>query len=283
MAVYKPVNITFAYDNLVFDATTITPSTEVPTMPASNLRLQERGAFWRTTDHTSESIILDFTTAKTFKYLALVDHNLTDAATIRIQGNATDSWGSSSYDETFHVDVDSATLTGYTVPVGKIDAPLGFFLNGDGTNYPSYRYVKITFADSGSPGNPDGYIQIGVLWLSDYLESERNYVYGAQDFFIDPSTVTQSAGGQDWPNEETMYMKISFTIGVLSDHARYYHFQQFFFAVRKTRFWILNLQPGTAFGRVALCAYGRFDADTQFTHAFYNNNAAGGLTFKEVL
>lgn len=282
MAVYKPTNITFAYDNLVYDATTITPSTEVPTMPASNLRLQERGAFWRSTDHTSETIKLTFSAAKLFKLLALVDHNLSATATIRVQANTSDSFGGSTpFDETFHVDADIAACTGYAAPVGKTTVPLSFLLNYDtGDAFPNYRYVLITFAD---PDNTDGYIQIGVLWLSDYLESERQYKYGAGDMLVDPSTVGQSMGGQDWPDEETMYMQLSFTIGRLTDHFKYYHFQQFFYAVRKTRFFILLLIPNTAIGRLTAAAYGRFTENTKFSHAFYDGHDLDGLEFKEVL
>lgn len=509
MTVAYPSNITFAYDNVVFDADTITPSTEVPTMPAENLRLQERGAFWRTTGQDSETILLTLAGAKPFNLLALIDHNLSLNATVRVQANSADSWGSSPVDETFYVGADMAAAKGYVAPDGKVTQPAPFFLDiaqrvagtgavtfgaddayshadhadfkptgaftvgawvkkdgigttncrifssrnlvgsvnagwtlgilagsgrpyfesgkntgitvgthvgymvgetmicdnqwhlvvgvwdgsaelklyvdgkQDTTAYPwanapayaatnyvyiasgkntvpadayflngslsdvflhngtaltdgqvadiynngitvttnlkawykfasaalttdssgnshtltavsvpvalaagrpaeglkVYQYIKLTFADS---TNAAGYIQLGVLWLGEYLESERQYKYGATDEIVDPSTVSQSMGGQDWPDEEEMYLQLSFTIGRLSDEAKYFAFRQFFFAVRKTRFFLLLLQPGTALGRALMTAYGRFTENTKFSAAFYDDNDLTGLEFKEV-
>ena len=507
MTVQYPANISFAYDNVVFDATNITPGSQVATMPASNLRFQERGAFWRTTGVTAETLLLALSEAKSFNFMGLLDHNLTTGATVRVQANTSNSFsGTTPYDETFTIGTDLAAAAGYAAPVGKVAPPEVFFLNnptgrgaiGDAalfatddaysiadhadfkptTNFsvgcfvkstnmsshyllqsyaedstaagwflgtigglgtpffytakntgktlatdyqrikgntnicdgnwhllvatwngtylniyvdgvqdatsvawvyaPAYKttnyvriachntnsvntdffngslthlfiyngtalstveinniynngltittnlkawykfaaaamtydnapgnshaltaisspanvpgggpivnvskfpYVLLTFAD---PANTAGYLQLGVLWLGEYLESEQPYQYGIMDTLVDPSTISQSMGGQDWPDEEEMYMQLSFTIGNLSDTAKYYQFRQFFFAVRKTRFFILMLQPGTAMGRALMSAYGRFTENTKFANAFYDQNTLSGLEFKEV-
>lgn len=507
MTVAYPTNITFAYDNVVFDATTITPGSEVPTMPAENLRLQERGAFWRTTGKSSEALAIVLPQPKPFNILGLIDHTLTRDATVRVQANNDNNFsGATPYDETFTVGADLASAKGYDAPEGKVAPPAVFFLdpglrtttgnavllgaddafsaashadlkpttafsvgawikkNGcndiagifssfaiaggvyagwqlfissvtgkvlfqsgkntgagsgdvktiigstmvcddewhfivatwdgsylnlyvDGTpdatpvawaNAPAYqatnyvkvgclsgllgantyffkgslddvflyngtalsatavgdiynngitvttnlkaqyafasgaltvdssgnnhtltaisvpvddpdggvsaglkkfKYVKLTFSDI---NNTASYLQLGVLWLGTYLESEQTYNYGITDTLVDPSTVAQSMGGQDWPDEEEMYLQLSFTLGRLSDAAKYYDFRQMFFAVRKTRFFILMLQPATAFGRALMSAYGRFTENTKFSQAFNDDNTLDGLEFKEV-
>jgi len=502
MTVAYPANISFLYDNVVFDATTITAGSEVPTMPAANLRYQERGSVWRTTDHENETLLLALAEAKAFNLLGLVDHNLTAGATVRVQANTSNSFGGTTpYDETFTIGADLAEAVGYEAPQGKVAPPDLFFLdnlttrvasdavllgaddaysaadhadfkptgdftiaiwfkrespptadecliqsfaaaggvaagfkilvkavtggisfvtsnnssatstvtktmnycdgkwhlfvfgvngtekfrffdgiylitsttpalpayqatnyvrmgcaNNTGTNINffngligdvaiyngtalsaaqindiynngiteltnlkawykftagalttdssgnshtltaisvpvsvpgggpltdmvnKYPYVKFTFAD---PLNTDGYIQLGKLWLGEYLESETQYSYGARERIVDPSTVARSMGGQPWPDEEDMYMVVSLSISHMTDEVKFWDFRQLLFAVRTTRFFILMLNPGTAQGRVMQSAYGRFTDNAEFTLSGYDNNAVP-LTFEEV-
>jgi len=90
--------------------------------------------FYRSTG-TSAAITLDLDSAKTVNDVALIDHNLTSGATISIQGNDTDSWGSPAFSQALQWASQNITST--------VSA----------TN----RYFRLVIND---PGNPDGYVEM---------------------------------------------------------------------------------------------------------------------------
>lgn len=79
---------------------------------------------------TSGRIVFDFTTAQTIRLAALIHHNLA-GATVTLQGNATNSWGSPSFSQAF------------TIPAARLD---GFGINpwlDLRTAAPNYRYFSL--------------------------------------------------------------------------------------------------------------------------------------------
>ena len=101
------------------------------------------------------NITIDLGSAQTITAVALGDHNLTDSATITVKGNTADSWGAPAYSQSVTL-ADIATL----------------YLSE------SYRYWRFTVDDSGTP-NPDDYIQVGILYLGDYLQLAQNSDWGS--------------------------------------------------------------------------------------------------------
>ena len=84
------------YDNLI-DKTgvTITPSSQVSTLPASNLAHEFRKRVWRTgTSTAAENVVFNLGSAKAVTSVILLDHTLTagDSA-IALEANSADSWG----------------------------------------------------------------------------------------------------------------------------------------------------------------------------------------------
>tara|TARA_R110000803_G_scaffold132534_1_gene199740 strand:- start:1777 stop:2604 length:828 start_codon:yes stop_codon:yes gene_type:complete len=170
----------------------ITPSTENTMLPAENLRSTSRSKPWRTTAAgASETLTIDLTSAKSVELFAfqqggeyLSQHDSPEAAhnlgTIKIQGNASDSWGSPSISETIstydqpamrhnrfteHVMADNTayrfwrfifTKTFFTPP--EIDMKLVFFggssstfptLDDDGLTIESEDFSSITTGSTG--------------------------------------------------------------------------------------------------------------------------------------
>ncbi|MCJ7561837.1 MAG: hypothetical protein MUO84_02360, partial [Thermoplasmata archaeon] len=77
--------------------------------------------------------------------------------TVTLEGNATDSWGAPTYTSTFATIAD----------------PLVLYLSQ------TFRYFRITFADA---ANPDGVIQIGNLYLGNYLQlTQVNAEWGSAE------------------------------------------------------------------------------------------------------
>ena len=95
---------------------------------------------------------IDLEEAGEARALILYDHNLTPEATVTLMGDDDASWGSPAFSET--VPVSSGRIIHY------LSAPS------------SYRYWRVEISD---PSNPDGYVEIGHLYLGPYLELSRTW------------------------------------------------------------------------------------------------------------
>ena len=102
-------------------------------------------------------ILIDFGTATACTAFCLMDHNFTDSAVVKLQADSTDdssTWVSPAFEETL-------TITDhYTYK---------FFSSS------SYRYWRIEIDDE---TNPDTYIEVGEIFLGNYLELSMGYYYG---------------------------------------------------------------------------------------------------------
>lgn len=134
------------YDNEIENTgVVITTFSENPDYPASTALLDDRlSRVYRSVDDTAEWIKFDLTTAQTIKYIGILGHNLTSGATVKIEGNASDSWGSPSYTKTLTI-ADSIT---------------------ESVGTQSFRWWRLTIADA---SNPDTYIEISKIFLGSSL------------------------------------------------------------------------------------------------------------------
>lgn len=103
----------------------------------------DRNTFWKSTDITSENLVLDLGSALTPTAIIIADHNFTSGATVTIEANTSDSWGAPAYTFTF------STITD----------PLILYLSQ------TYRYWRIVMADA---TNTNSYLKIGNLYVGDY-------------------------------------------------------------------------------------------------------------------
>ena len=139
------------------DAATVTASSEVSTLPATFVQSQEPTKKWRTDGCAAEYIVFTFEAGVVTNYVAVIGHNLTSAATIRVRladtlgdltaapaedTGAVSAWPSSGK----HSDEDWA----HELSLVSID------------NAAAYLYARIDFADA---ANPDGYIDVGRIAL----------------------------------------------------------------------------------------------------------------------
>ena len=100
--------------------------------------------------HTNASVYFDFGEAKKYDSVALINHNISSAATITVQG---------ADDSAFTTNLVGDSLT-------HADNNIFKFLAAARTK----RYVRIVVTD---PTNPDGYIQIGCFVVGKYLAPNR--------------------------------------------------------------------------------------------------------------
>ena len=133
------------WDNKI-DEYTPTSTTEVANFEKENVQDIRLSRTFRTSVLTDAWVKIDTTSGIDVSAAAIAGHNLTNGATIKIQGNDTDSWTSPTVDETLAWNAGVIT---------------GFFTEDN------LRYWRFLITDA---ANPDGYIEIGRLFLGTYLQ-----------------------------------------------------------------------------------------------------------------
>lgn len=136
-----------AYNEVTSDIT-ITPSTENLAYPRAGLYDTYGTQVFKFTDYTDVNIVFDAGSGNTidFNSCGIVNHNFTSSATITIEGNATDSWGTPSFQETI-------TYREYLT--------YDFF-----SSTSSYRYARLRIQDATNTVP----LQIGYLMIGVYIQ-----------------------------------------------------------------------------------------------------------------
>lgn len=167
-----------AYNNLVNAATAPTALTASPVYPIANIQNQRLAKPWRSTSITAQTIVVDLGSAQTISVAAVLGHNLTSGATITLEGNPSDSWGSASV---------STTIT--TIVGGMC---LNYFTGG------SHQYWRFSI-DNATGGT--SYIEIGNLWLGTYHTFSPASLYDFRVIKHRSDTVTHGRGRQKYSTE----------------------------------------------------------------------------------
>ena len=125
---------------------TISASSADGDFPIGNVQHPHLSNKWRSTGDTSEWIKIDMATAVDPGSAFLGGTNLTDSATVKIQGNATDVWTSPTVDITMSKEDD--IFYSYS------------------TDFAELRWWRFVIED---PTNPDGYISVGRAWIGETI------------------------------------------------------------------------------------------------------------------
>lgn len=98
------MSLRFLSNNLI-DSATLTPSTVNAQYPVANINDDRRTKTYRSTSN-SDNIVIDFGSAESCDYFAIVDNwqNGFGVTAITIEANATDSWGAPSFTTTATLD-----------------------------------------------------------------------------------------------------------------------------------------------------------------------------------
>jgi hypothetical protein len=136
-----------AYDNYIDDvtsATSLTALTENTYYPITNVQNQRLTKVYKSTACTAQTVTINLGSAHAITTAAILGHNISSAATVTISANSSDSW-------------PGATSQTITYNVGMM---LAYFTSV------SYQYWQFSIDDG---TNTDGHIEIGRLWLGDYI------------------------------------------------------------------------------------------------------------------
>jgi len=171
--------IRIAYLNWWKKGSLIAKSSEQPAFPAEDTQNESPQFFWRSATGTGaggETVDVDLGQAVELNYIALLNHNITAAAT-EIKAYGAD-------DSAFTTNVVSETLTW---AAGSI---FQFFSTARTKRYWRVKVINAT--------NPATYIQIGPIFLTKYFQPNRTFVKGYTDgredfsevFFTDSMVIT---------------------------------------------------------------------------------------------
>lgn len=180
------------------DDHTLQASSEQGNFPAVNLQDPHLVNAWRSNSVDAQWIKIDAGSGNTItaNSVAIAGHNLTASATIKIQANATDAWGGPSIDETVTWDADIMTK---------------LFTNSTG-----YRFWRFYFDDD---SNPDGYIEIGRLFLGTRLQMPK-IEPGVDIPYRTTSIVSTSISGESYGDYGVRYRAPGFRFPFLTDAER---------------------------------------------------------------
>lgn len=117
---------------------------------------RERDTEWRSSAVTPQTLTFDFGSAKQPKVLVVLDHNLTSAASVVLQGSSVSNFASIG--------------ASYTIP-WRTSALLHFL----GDPLQTLRYWRLQLSD---PANPDGYYRVSEVFLGDYTRLARSFELG---------------------------------------------------------------------------------------------------------
>jgi len=200
----ESANIRIVYNNTEFDSATVTATSEASGFPVSNLQDQRRKKVWRSTSVSDQHISIDFGSGGICaNCVVLINHNLTYEGKIGIIATDSPDYESSpklytwiwAWETTWGFGESGFGEHGFGgVPLpSEIDELFPGVIRIHYFPATSARYWRLYFEDD---DNPDGYIEVGRLFLTRYFEPSYNFVWGWKFLPYDRTKVKYTRGGQ---------------------------------------------------------------------------------------
>lgn len=189
----------------ISDAAVLTGSESLGDMTITNMQKRSLKRVYRSSEISAHEINIDLGSAQEIDLISLIGHNGTASATITVKAGSTAAV--SDY-TSGSLSLISGLDLGYSSNV--------FMLHLDTAQ--TYRYWKIEISDS---SNPDGYIQIGRLYVTKAFQPSVNIDYGESQGFIDNSKIRRTMNGEPVPLRREPYRFTDFTLSFGSKNEMY--------------------------------------------------------------
>jgi len=263
------------WDKRFFDAAALTPSSEVATLPARNVQDPVRQRSWRTTGRAGEYLIADLGTPSdpedvrpAVTALVIMNHNLTRRATVTLEAAPTNDFSAPLLSETHNAwaDIIGAGEGGAGGPPGAggviFDCHRAWYAPNpirviylDSDPLEAKGFWKLSFSD---PGNPDGYIQVGRIYLTYFDEYKYDWAYPFDLGGVDDSVVTRNPGGTPW-TDKWQFLR-TLRLGWNERFSSEDKYWRFYFMVMKMGLssdWVIDPIPEGVSARHFTTLYGR--------------------------
>jgi hypothetical protein len=199
------------------DLATLSNGSWSATLPLANLKDGNVNKAARSTNALAASTIFAVDMGPVpfpIRAVALVNHNLTTAATWQVKGgtaapDASNNFASGQVFDSGVMNVKQLTFN-WDVPTNWGASYMALYA----FNAQTVRYVTVTIADA---SNPAGYVQLGRLFIGTGFQPAVNFNRGAVDAWDDFSTMTRSKSGSPFFSKVQPRQRFAeFTLGMLS-------------------------------------------------------------------
>lgn len=255
-------NCNLLYNSALWDAATVTASSDASSgLTGANVVDDMVSKPWRSTGDTSEQLVFDLGAAVQIKAIGLHVFNLTSAATVKVQANATNSWGSPTLDDTVAIvtDADSGVLERLVW-----------------TGNQTLRYWRIDIADA---ANPNGYVQIGRVIGGDYWTPTVNFANGYRPTVVDPSEGKAAPGRQAFWSQRKRFRRAAVTFPEI-DRTDFEKWQAVFTKVGNSKPLLLMVDPTDYLTKDSMYCY--LKTPLSMAHRILDNYTDMTLVFEEV-
>lgn len=196
-------------------------------MPLSNLLDRTIGMKARSNDDANASTLfeIDLSSAQGVRVLAFVSHNLSSGATYRIRAsNTSGGYGSPLYDSgtlgVWEPSYFSSLVEWEDDTFWDTAGDLSGLTGGQPTlihimsTATTARYWYVEFFDS---ANPDSYVEIGRLFVSNAFAPEINMDFGVSLGYTDESSIETAWSGTEYFDTRTTRRTATLRLSALSD------------------------------------------------------------------
>ena len=254
-------NARILYNMDTWDGATITGSSQANAdLVPGNVVHDHVSKMWRTTGKASENIVFDLGSATKITCFSMFTFNLTASATVTLQANASNSWGSPSY---------SQALTIATNADGTVLQRIVYFLDQ------TYRYWRVTFADS---GNAASYLQIGRIAAGEYYELTRNINQNFNITMYDPSEGDRVPGRQTFFRNRNRYRRATVRYN-LQSQTQTDKLSAIMEKTGNSRPLVLALDPTARPSKDSMYCY--LETPLSQAHQFIGNYSTASLVYEE--
>lgn len=246
----------------VLGTATISSSSEAAGLPDGNIVTSLVRQVTRTTNNKSQWWVFDAGAATGADVAFVGNHNFTANATVKVQANAADTWGSPSVDETLTIVQDDQ---------GNVIPKTAKFW----TSVQSYRYWRLLVEDL---GNATSALQVGIFFAGRATEPSQNLSDGFQRRVVDPSRGRPTAGRQQYWNVRTPYLEFSYDVAY-APKAQRQEFEAIYNAVGKHAPFVFATAPESE--PVRDTVFGQFESDASMPHVNLDVHHLSGMVVQE--
>jgi hypothetical protein len=223
-------NVHLAFPNRI-DPATLSGGSWLSTLPLNNLKNPRLSRQARTVDATNAStkFVIDLGQARNVEVVALIAHNLSANAQVRIKANSTNSFTTPGFDSGWVEMWPEGFLSGGKLEweddnfwLGSLSeeaaagykTPFSYFL----TASISYQYWQVEIDDA---ANPDGYFSLGRCFIGPVFVPTHNMSYGTGLSVNDATAFETSLSGEEFYDTRQRYRTYAFSLDFLSEEEAY--------------------------------------------------------------
>ena len=199
-------NVRIVYENRA-DEAVLTATSEA--LAVANLQDMQPQIVWRSTSTANQTITIPLVSSRSINCVALMNHNLSGSATIRVQGASDAGFSTILFDTTYDA-LDPAFGWG-EFPWGMVGWG-GYSEEGWQYQFSVFwitltiaRYWRIIISDA---TNAAGYLQAGRIVLGQYWTPQANMEWGYTLDWTDPSDIKRTRGSSWRSDNKAPYRQV---------------------------------------------------------------------------